>query len=274
LSPSAQATIDAVVFEKRVDTKISPTGKLPVIRVSEAGAEYQRYLYWFTAIDFILLRAYALTQGVILEISEAWRSTERQTELKAKYPDKAAAPGTSRHERGLSIDLNVGASGRTYYEPLNNPTYQFMRRVGPAFGFNVLQRNGQVYEAWHYDHPGDRVYGQVTGLLVNVDISEVPTLAGQRAEIINAQSRAVASSYAVSYLQSVSAADAQAPLAAEQLNILRYGAAVSRAALATALKKEHRDLNKVLTQLNVFSTDETLPLFDPYTCRWADGGVV
>ncbi len=267
-APSEVAEINVAISLKPVSPLISNTGYIPVIQIYSGGQEYQQYLQWVAAIDFILLRAVALSRGIILNVSEAWRSTERQRELKAMYPAEAAEPGKSRHERGLSIDIDVGAGGRRYVVP-NSPAYKFLQEVGPKFGFNVLKKDGRVYEAWHYDHLGDKVYGSVSGLTVNVDASGVSRAVTQFATA-TVESNPV-SSYSVGYVASVQAGNTQKRLDADVARLLRYGAAVSRAALATALKKEGDDLNKLLVRINGFEDGQSLPLFNPDTGVWSDG---
>jgi len=58
------------------------------------------------------LPAIAKKYGVSVRVTSAYRSPEKQARLYAEYkagraPYVVAAPGTSRHERGLAIDMTT-----------------------------------------------------------------------------------------------------------------------------------------------------------------------
>lgn len=268
--PSLNITVEV----KAVDRTVNTTGKLSVVRILNTGQEYQQYLQWAAGIDFILLRAVALKRGIVLSVSEALRSTARQAELYRQKPTVAARPGTSAHEKGLAIDINVGANGERGRVPVGNPAYEFMQSVGPQFGFTVLRdAAGKIDEAWHYSHPGNQVYGNVEGLSVSVDTSELPSAVAAQIQTALA-AKSTTQSFYLGFLASAETSGRQAKLDKRALDLLRYGAAINRAALATMVRKEGRDLNGLLRSINGFEGETTLPLYDPATGLWADGSPV
>ena len=65
-------------------------------------------------IKIVALRLPAIAKkyGVSVRITSAYRSPEKQARLYAEYkagraPYVVAAPGTSRHERGMAIDMTT-----------------------------------------------------------------------------------------------------------------------------------------------------------------------
>lgn len=269
--PSLKITVES----KPVDRRVNSTGvNLSVVRILNTGQEYQQYLQWAAGIDFILLRAVALKRGIVLSVSEALRSTARQAELYRQKPESAAPPGTSAHEKGLAIDINVGADGERGRVPVGNPSYEFMQSVGPQFGFTVLRdAQGKIDEAWHYSHPGNQVYGNVEGLTVSVDTSELPSAVAAQIQTALA-SKSTTQSFYLGFLASADTSGRQAKLDRRALDLLRYGAAINRAALATLVRKDGQDLNGLLRSINGFEGEITLPLYDPATGLWADGSPV
>ena len=95
------------------------------------------------------MHAAAASQGVTLRVISGWRSYASQAALyrsKGAYnsqtnPTGAAAPGTSNHERGRSVDLDV-----------NDPvTAQWLRTNAAGFGFV----NDVSTEGWHWTFQGE-----------------------------------------------------------------------------------------------------------------------
>lgn len=87
------------------------------------------------------LLEHALRSGVLLEPTYAHRTYAQQQRLHRRSPRKAARPGYSDHQQGLSIDLaNTTHRGR--------PTrlYRWLQREAPRFGFY----NNVPGEPWHW----------------------------------------------------------------------------------------------------------------------------
>ncbi len=153
------AAQSAALSNLKVVTKPHKTlGDIPLSLIGKDNRRRDIYLRPAAALDFLSMAADARAQGVRLSISEGWRTYEEQAALKAANPRKAAAPGTSKHERGYAVDLDVGAGGRTYFEPPSDPRYRYLLNNAAKFGFiGPLKRGGRVYEAWHWEHPSDDV---------------------------------------------------------------------------------------------------------------------
>lgn len=132
-------TVDAPI--PLADTVVSSTG----VRVHPCLA---------AAVDSLLLAARA--DGVDLH-AWGWRSAEQQVALRAKncrasssgesvvcHPP-TAPPGTSRHERGLALDLTV--DGRVVQR--DSVAYAWLVEHAPAYGLTNLPS-----EAWHWSVDG------------------------------------------------------------------------------------------------------------------------
>lgn len=118
------------------------------------------YLYGDAAYAFAQMDAAARAAGIKLEVNTAFRDHEYQKRLYAQYQaDKAAGkspavvakPGTSDHERGLSIDINTGvpADKRTASPEVKasvSPVYRWMHQNAGRFGF----KNDVASEPWHW----------------------------------------------------------------------------------------------------------------------------
>jgi LAS superfamily LD-carboxypeptidase LdcB len=161
----ANRVIDVAVAQSealrnvKVVTKSHKTlGDIPLSLIGKDNKRRDIYLRPAAALDFLAMVEDARAQGVTLSISEGWRTYEEQAALKTANPRKAAAPGTSKHERGYAVDLDVGAGGRTYFEPPSDARYRYLLNNAAKFGFiGPLKRGGRVYEAWHWEHPSDAV---------------------------------------------------------------------------------------------------------------------
>lgn len=91
------------------------------------------------AASLVRMRAAGLPGG---DVTSAWRSPEKQAELRALYlagkGNFALPPGKSVHERGLAIDFV-------------RPQYVWLEQHGAAHGW-VQDRN----ERWHWEYHWDR----------------------------------------------------------------------------------------------------------------------
>lgn len=84
---------------------------------------------------------YANTTKKGVFVSEAFRTSARQAELRAKYPNKAAAPGLSMHEYGLAMDIGTDTGNAMASSGLLRK-YGFIRPYSS--------------EPWHIEHESTR----------------------------------------------------------------------------------------------------------------------
>lgn len=261
-SQAVQAAAEFKTIELQV-VRPNEAGGKGLVEVTDSPLEYQKYLAPAAAVDFVALRAFALTKGVTLKISEAWRPRARQEELFRLYPTKAAPPGTSKHEFGLAVDIDVGSGGRKYYEP-KTAEYKFMEEFGPQFGFNVLKdSNGKVVEAWHWEHSPDIPSGlsKLNGLAIKLTWADSKT---------STYGSNPTSSFTVSYALNT-ILNRPSELSVNQYNALRYGVAVSRAALAQSLSRTGPGADARIA--NQFQ-DTGLALYNPDLGVWGNGDYV
>src|SRR5688572_552967 len=94
------------------------------------------------AYAFIKMRLQASKDGVRLTINSAFRSMPEQDRLYRLYRDgkgnKAAKPGFSNHQAGVSVDLST-AKG-------TNDSYKWLKKNASKFGF----KEDVAGEPWHW----------------------------------------------------------------------------------------------------------------------------
>jgi peptidoglycan hydrolase-like protein with peptidoglycan-binding domain len=100
------------------------------------------------ARNFKAMVAEARAAGINLGVNSGWRSNEEQAELYRRYlngtGNKAAPPGYSNHQMGLSIDIgNVGG--------YNTRAYNWLKENAGRFGFV----NDVAGEFWHWTYTRD-----------------------------------------------------------------------------------------------------------------------
>jgi soluble lytic murein transglycosylase-like protein len=86
-----------------------------------------------------LIEEYGNLTGKSTTINDGVRTYEEQAALKAKYGDRAAAPGTSMHEYGLAVDIN-------------QTTLNEMDKLGLLRKYGFVRPVGQ--EPWHMEPIG------------------------------------------------------------------------------------------------------------------------
>jgi peptidoglycan hydrolase-like protein with peptidoglycan-binding domain len=107
-----------------------------------------QYAQAAVARNFKAMVAEARAAGINLGVNSGWRSNEEQAELYRRYlngtGNKAAPPGYSNHQMGLSIDVgNVGG--------YNTRAYNWLRENAGRFGFV----NDVAGEFWHWTYTRD-----------------------------------------------------------------------------------------------------------------------
>lgn len=122
-----------------VDLAAYGNGRIPATALSSIGVG--KHALWRPAADaFKQLSAAAAADGVTIEVTDSYRTYDQQVDLarrKGLYSQGglAAAPGTSDHGWGRSVDLGLDPRAQ-----------QWMRANGPRYGFvEDVPR-----EPWHW----------------------------------------------------------------------------------------------------------------------------
>ena len=118
-------------------------GRRVSVGLSEVGGG--RYLNTRAAPSYRAMMAAARRDGVNLSLLSAFRSMEQQQHLYSLYRsgrgNKAARPGYSNHQMGLSVDLgNTGGYG--------GRNYRWLKQNAARFGFYNDVRG----EPWHWTY--------------------------------------------------------------------------------------------------------------------------
>jgi hypothetical protein len=101
-----------------------------------------------------LAEAFRADTGQDLGVTSAFRTFAEQTAVKAARGPLAAAPGTSRHELGVAVDLaGMGALG-----DFTTPAYLWMTEHAAVFGWHhprAMEPGGRgPLEPWHWEFGG------------------------------------------------------------------------------------------------------------------------
>lgn len=126
------------------------------------GDQPALYLYEEAAHAFVQMDAAARKAGITLTVNTAFRDHEYQKRLYAKYtadkaagkqPTVVAVPGTSDHERGLSVDIATGVpdelrKAEPKVKARASPVYKWLYENADKFGFV----NDVSSEPWHWTH--------------------------------------------------------------------------------------------------------------------------
>ncbi len=94
--------------------------------------------------------AYRAVFGLDVSVTDAYRSYERQVEIKRTHGDKAATPGTSNHGWGKALDLGGMNKGV-------GPTFEWFTANASRYGWvhpPWARPTGSNPEAWHWEHQG------------------------------------------------------------------------------------------------------------------------
>jgi LAS superfamily LD-carboxypeptidase LdcB len=97
------------------------------------------------AMAFQELLEHALRSGVELKVNYGFRTQEQQRELRRRNGRRAARPGFSDHQLGISVDI-AGTRERVGRHWRKTPLFFWLMREAPRFGFvNDVKR-----EPWHW----------------------------------------------------------------------------------------------------------------------------
>ena len=131
------------------------------------GTDPALYLYEEAASAFIEMNQAAKAAGITLTVNTAFRDHEYQKRLYAEYMAAKAAgkshpvvavPGTSDHERGLSVDIATGVpealrKASRAEKAAASPVYKWLYENASKYGFI----NDVSSEPWHWTHKVDTV---------------------------------------------------------------------------------------------------------------------
>ena len=123
-------------------------GRLSMSQLKQV--EPGHFLHPYVADKFTQMKQDAASQGVNLNINNAYRSYEKQVEMANRLGlysrgGKAAVPGTSNHGWGTAVDLNVRS---------NPGAFQWLQANAAKYGFNNIPR-----EPWHWEIKPNKVPG-------------------------------------------------------------------------------------------------------------------
>lgn len=128
-------------------------GQRDLVAIVDAKLEIER-LALDTVEPYAALVAAAAKDGIAVTLNSGFRSYPEQKHLHDGFVRKlpgfntAARPGFSKHQNGIAFDISVpGGDG--------NPTYEWLKRHGPAFGF-VRTVNKEPWH-WEFDQPRAQV---------------------------------------------------------------------------------------------------------------------
>lgn len=131
-----------------------------------------------TAYDYVLMSNTAAQDGITLKIRSAFRTMEEQTRIynERKNPavaavkGAAAVPGTSNHQTGIALDIDVGMTKADYIAGRLSTAFLWLQKFGAEFGFDHVE-GAAVNEPWHWTHKPTTIVGvaafkSATGLAV------------------------------------------------------------------------------------------------------------
>jgi hypothetical protein len=124
-------------------------GQEDLVAIVDAKFEIER-LAMRTAAPYAALVNAAAGDGILVTLNSGFRSYPEQKHLHEGFVKKlpgfntAAKPGFSNHQNGIAFDLSVpGGDG--------NPTYEWLKRNAPKFGF-VRTVSKEPWH-WEFDEP-------------------------------------------------------------------------------------------------------------------------
>lgn len=94
---------------------------------------------------FKAMRAAAAAEGVNLGVTGAYRTYERQEQLRREKGGMAAVPGRSNHGWGLAFDMDFGSN-------MNSAGFMWMSKNASRFGIQGPLQS--PFEPWHWEYRG------------------------------------------------------------------------------------------------------------------------
>jgi hypothetical protein len=124
-------------------------GQEDLVAIVDSKLDIER-LAMRTATPYAALVDAAASDGILVTLNSGFRSYPEQKHLYDGFAKKlpgfntAAKPGFSNHQNGIAFDLSVpGGDG--------NPTYEWLKRNAPKFGF-VRTVSKEPWH-WEFDEP-------------------------------------------------------------------------------------------------------------------------
>lgn len=161
--PATRSTSNLPTLPETIVTGFKNGVQTPVSVVNVDGLWLEKY----TAYDFILMRKAAKKIGVTLRINSAFRTNEEQARIyNERYTNgvlnatgrrkgKAAKPGYSNHQEGISLDIHVGMTVDDAQNGAHTPAYVWLKANANQYGFI----NDVSSEPWHWTHRERRLVG-------------------------------------------------------------------------------------------------------------------
>ena len=173
-SPSSSGQITLPQLIESTQTGYVKKSSMPVLCCTVGSHLIEKN----TAYDYILMANAAAKDGITLQIRSGFRSMEEQTRLYnerknpavAKEKGVAAEPGTSNHQSGIALDLDVKMHKSDYIAGRRSAEYLWLEKYGSEFGFDHAE-GAKVNEPWHWTHlpktiVGVNAFHSATGLAV------------------------------------------------------------------------------------------------------------
>lgn len=121
-------------------------GQIDLVRIVSSQLKV-RHVAASMIDEYMMMVAAAAEQGIAIALNSGFRSYPEQKFFRDGFErglpgfNLAAKPGFSNHQNGVAFDLDVaGGAG--------NPTYDWLTRHAPGFGFvRTVNR-----EPWHWEH--------------------------------------------------------------------------------------------------------------------------
>jgi hypothetical protein len=162
---------------ENVGNKVAPwggysNGTLPLNELKAIGPRPDRKdmykgFHWLrpdAADAWQQLMTHAKKDGVRLTVTSAYRTKEHQADLAASGGGRAAPAGHSPHGWALAVDIqelyfsgSVASSVAQSAAMRQTPTYKWLDRVGPQYGWHnpASLRDGRgLDESWHWEYYG------------------------------------------------------------------------------------------------------------------------
>jgi len=153
--------------------KLSKSFMDDIVLVEVLVGEYKYLVEEETYESYLKLKDFLLEKGIVICISSAFRSFERQGEIYEEfvkkygkeYADKIVSPiGCSEHHTGLAIDVVIMVDGKfltSNYELMEHEdVYLEIHKYLSKFGFILRYMKGKEditgypYEPWHIRYVG------------------------------------------------------------------------------------------------------------------------
>lgn len=104
----------------------------------------------------------------VISITDGYRTYERQVDLKRKYAEFAASPGSSNHGWGTAVDISgianpitsLKKSAKARASAYRTPVYQWFYANSWKFGIynpkSLRDDSGKIDEWWHFEFQGNK----------------------------------------------------------------------------------------------------------------------